>query len=590
MTVTVDQTAPPSERLAPVRRTYLYIVALVSLAVALAGMGSLVDALTQLWLEQPVGAVGTSIYNRGLASSAGLLLVATPIFLVHWGLAQGRRAEADERASLLRKLFLYAATALSLSWMVIVAYVLINETIVLAFGQPLAQSTLWPAEWLSLLIMGVTNGALVAYWYAMLQGDGDFGRERTSGRIVRQIFMFLAGLAGLVLMLWGASSALQVLLRLLVDTLVGRDGTELAAVTIAGLRWWQNDLAGALTQLLVGAWLAHINRAQWHEIVAGQPQEGQAALRRLYLYASVVIGAIATLTPAALLLRELLLMTFGDAGGTLAELLDKLIVPISFVPVGLTIWLWHWRVLQQEANAFGESNQGATVRRIYYYLVAATGLALMWVGLVELLHALLDTLLTGMAGPTSIWHEPLANGLSLLAVGAPIWALHWRSVQRIAGQANAAGSDERDALMRKIYLYGVALIGALIILFQLAQVIYRLLLVLMGDNSAGLMTTETAHQLADCLVAGLIWAVHLLAIRTDARLERAMPKPLSPAEQPASAQVAAAQAFAPAFDPAATPAVRRAALEQRRAELEEELAQVERELAALQAPTLTPHS
>ena len=141
-----------------------------------------------------------------------------------------------------------------------------------------------------------------------------------------------------------------------------------------------------------------------------------------------------------------------------------------------------------------------------------------------------------MAGPTDIWHEPLANGLSLLAIGAPIWALHWRSVQRVAGQANEQGSAERDALMRKIYLYGVALIGALIILFQLAQVIYRLLLALMGDVTASLFTTETAHQLADCLVAGLIWAVHLLAIRDDARLEKATPKPIRQVAPPAVAQ------------------------------------------------------
>jgi hypothetical protein len=504
------------------------------------------------------------IYSRGLASSAGLLLVATPIFLVHWGLAQGRQAESEERSSLLRKLFLYAATALSLGWMLIAAGVLVNEIAATAFGQPLEESSLWPAEWLSWLIMGVTNGALVMYWYAMLRADGDFGAERTPGRIVRQLFMLWAGLVGLALMLWGASSALQVLLRVLVDAL----GVSTGTVAVSGASWWRNDLAGALAQLLVGAWLAHLNRAQWRELVAAHPAEGQAALRRVYLYAGVAIGAIATLTPAALLLRELLLMLFGDSTGTLAALLDKVIVPISFVPVGLVVWLWHWHVLRQEAHAYGESDQGATVRRIYYYLMAATGLALLWVGCVELLHALLDTLLTGLAGPLNIWHEPLANGLSLLAVGAPIWALHWRSVQRIATQPDAAGSAERDALIRKIYLYGVALVGALIILFQLAQVIYQLLLMLMGDVSASLLTTQTAHQLADCLVAGTIWAVHLLAIRGDAALERAMPKPAG-STAPA----------VPAED--ATPAARRAALEQRKAQLEAELERINQDLEAL---------
>ena len=92
MTATYEQATRPSERLAPVRRTYIYLVAFVSLGVALAGMGSLVDALARLWLDQGGDTVGVYIYNRSLAASAGLLLVATPIFLVHWGLAQARRA------------------------------------------------------------------------------------------------------------------------------------------------------------------------------------------------------------------------------------------------------------------------------------------------------------------------------------------------------------------------------------------------------------------------------------------------------------------------------------------------------------------
>ena len=68
-------------------------------------------------------------------------------------------------------------------------------------------------------------------------------------------------------------------------------------------------------------------------------------------------------------------------------------------------------------------------------------------------------------------------------------------------------------------------------------------------------------------MAGAIWAVHLLAIRNDARLERATPKPaqLGEAERGSNA----------------TPEERRAYLEQRKAELEQELERVKEELATL---------
>lgn len=57
--------------------------------------------------------------------------------------------------------------------------------------------------------------------------------------------------------------------------------------------------------------------------------------------------------------------------------------------------------------------------------------------------ALLDTLLSSNLGPSGIWHEPLANGLSLLAVGAPIWLLHWRNVQGRAERTDATGAAEQ---------------------------------------------------------------------------------------------------------------------------------------------------
>jgi hypothetical protein len=548
---TLQQAAPPSDRLAPVRRTYIYIVAFISLAVTLSGIGSLVDTLLRLWLDSGEAAYGLFGYSRGIASSAGLLLVATPIFLIHWGLAQRHRNEAGERASLLRKAFLYAASAWSLVNLLLNIYLLIDSLAATVLGAAPQNTAPLAAQWGTAALLAAVHAALLAYWYTILQSDGDFGAEATTGRIVRQIFMLLAGLAGLALLLWGAANALAVGLRLLVDA---------AAPSIGG-DWWRSVLASTLAQVLVGGWLAYNNRNQWRTIVAQHPGEGQAALRRLYLYAAVVIGAVATLTPAALLLRELLLMLFGDSTGSLSALLNKLVTPLSYVPVGLVIWLWHWNVLRREAAAFGESHQGATVRRIYYYLMAATGLALLWAGNVELLNALIDTLFNWSLGPSGIWHEPLANGLSLLLVGAPIWAMHWRSVQSRAERTDAEGAAERDALPRKIYLYGVSLVAALILLFQLAQVIYRLLLLLMGDASAPLFSSETAHQLAGCLIAGVFWGVHLLAIRNDGRLEK-----ITPAAAPA---------------PALGAAQRRQALEQRRQALAAELAQIDQALAAL---------
>ncbi len=60
--------------------------------------------------------------------------------------------------------------------------------------------------------------------------------------------------------------------------------------------------------------------------------------------------------------------------------------------------------------------------------------------------------------------------------------------------------------------------GGLIILYYLAQVVYRLLLLLLGDMSVSFAGTEAAGELARSAIAAIIWIVHFMAIRRDAQM------------------------------------------------------------------------
>ncbi|MCO5208828.1 MAG: DUF5671 domain-containing protein [Caldilinea sp.] len=527
-------------RLVAVRRFYVYLVAFVSQIAMLVGMNDLIDIISRAWLQSD-GLLQGAFVRTATARSIGLLIVATPLFLVHWWLAQRHREEVEERSSVLRKLFLYGSTAAGLVVLLTNGYRLIRDTTWLAFGAPMSATEL-PAGWLHWGFMAAIGVGLVYYWYTVLVADDDFGHETGLGRFVRQLFLSIAGLIGLGIAMWGARTLIELGLQVAVDQAVGA----------LDVNWWRLPLGGAMSQILVGLWLVHATWAQWQEIVKLYAPEGRAVLRRIYLYVGIVAGAVATLTPAALLLREGLLILLGTGGGSTAELLDRMVGPVSFIPVGAVVWTWYWRTLRRETDAYGDSGESATVRRIYAYLVAATGLGLLWVGAVELLHALIDAMLVG-----DIWHEPLANGIALLAVGAPIWAIFWRRVQRIAERADAEGAAERDSWPRKLYLYGVALVGALVLLVTLAQVIYRVLLTLLGEPGIALSSNELAHQLADSAVAAVLWGVHLWAIRQDGRYAR-----------PSEAVPAAAVPLS---------------VEEQRAMLEAQIAQLEQQLAAARA-------
>lgn len=520
-----------ASRLPTVRRLYFYLVALISFIAALAGFDSLVQQLTNAWLGSAIGeAVYDAAYMRqAMARSGGLLLVATPIFLLHWGYMHRRRHEPGELGAGLRKFFLYASSGVAIFYILTNGQRFLSAVTRLALGEPAADSAIWPSEWLYLLIMITASLALQIYFHTVLVGDGDYGHERGAAGTWRRLYQALAGLVGLALIIQGTADIIASGWRALTEMSVD------ALATAAG--WWRYDLGSGVAMTLMGSVLARVNWQRWLRITAAAPVEGVTALRRLYLYVAVVISALATLIPAAALLREILLVSFGSPSATWSNVLDTLRDSLPYVPAGLASWVWHWRVLHREAEAYGESTEGATVRRLYYYAVAATGLALLWFGAVNVLQAGLDRLFVA-AQENRFWIEPLATGLSLLAVGAPIWSLHWQTVQTQARRTDTPGAQERASLPRRIYLYGVALTGALLILFYLAQVVYRLLLMLLGDPDAGLLSASTVADIARSAIAALLWAVHLLAIRGDTRLAGSEPAlaPLPVADERAALQ------------------------------------------------------
>ncbi|MFM7172695.1 MAG: DUF5671 domain-containing protein [Caldilinea sp.] len=538
MQATDSAQQPKVHRLAAVRRFYVYLVAFVSQIFVLVGVIDLIDLIGRMWLQSGGILQGTFV-RSATARSIGMLAVATPLFLVHWWLGQRFREDPPERASVLRKLFLYGSTAVSLGLLLANLYPIIRDLTWLIAGVPVRSVELWPSGWLTWGSTAGIGAGLLGYWHRVLVADGDQGREQRGARFVRQLFLLVAGLFGLGLAVWGARTLIQLGLQVAVDRWSGALDQE----------WWHLPFGGAFSQLLVGGWLWRVNWQQWRQMIDIDRHEGQAALRRIYLYLSVFSGAALALTPAALLLREALLMALGSGGGTLAELLEQMVEPTSFIPIGVLVWGGHWALLRRETDAYGDSGQSAMVRRLYAYLVAAIGLALLWTGAVQVIHALLGSWLTG-----DLWDDPLATGLSLLAVGAPVWTIFWRRVQSIAEAAE--GAQERDSWPRKVYLYGVALVGALVLLSTLAQALYRVLLTLLGEPDLAFSSNELAYQLADSAIAAVLWSIHLWALRADGRFE----KPPQVVEAP---------------DP-------HAALQVRIALLEQELNNARTELAALE--------
>ena len=121
--------------------------------VGLSGLLSLLEVLSEVWLGDIGVSVNTASYVREVvARSGGMLLVATPIFLIHWRYIQRLNTEPTEATSGIRKFFLYLISAITLGWGAALTGELLEGVTGLLLGIPIAESDIWPGRWLFLLL------------------------------------------------------------------------------------------------------------------------------------------------------------------------------------------------------------------------------------------------------------------------------------------------------------------------------------------------------------------------------------------------------------------------------------------------------
>lgn len=96
-----------------------------------------------------------------------------------------------------------------------------------------------------------------------------------------------------------------------------------------------------------------------------------------------------------------------------------------------------------------------TIRRLYFYAVAAISIEVVLWGVIGLLRSIFNARQVVDSAST------LAQALSLILVGMPIFLFHWLWAQR----ASAQDDEERSSTIRALFLYGI-LLGTLVPVVQ----------------------------------------------------------------------------------------------------------------------------
>lgn len=446
------------------------------------------------------------VFNReSVAVELAIIVVALPLFLVHW-LWAGRatRQDPEERSSFPRQLYLYGMLAAFLAPALVHAYGALRALLFLVVGVSRVSVVRFFAAWSNDAVLRMTIPAVVVlaagwlfHWYVKRDDDRQ-QIEPEAATLLRHLYTFGFALAGLVttavatgLMLrWGLN-------RLLDGSLVLGPAREF--------------FPAGLSQLAVGLplWLAFWLPAQ-RAFAAAERRERESVVRKTYLYLATFAGAVVFISTVSALLADVLERLFRVPSGE-----GNLSTALALIAVSGGAWAYHAFVLRQDAAAEAEVQQQALVRRIYTYLMAGLGLGALLIGLAGILTVLFQALDEG-AVSTEL-RRLLADFLAVLLAGLVVWVWQWAQAVRAVHAPPPAGIGEQRSFVRRSYLYLYIFAATMAILASAIYIVSQLLMVVLGARELGGLLFDLAQAISYAILAVALWVYHGLMLRQDQR-------------------------------------------------------------------------
>lgn len=517
-----------------VQRVYVYVVAIVAVHMIVLGVANLLRVFAELALSAPSGGFTglpflfadfsrpRELYREQASLAIALLLVGTPAWWIHYGLAARAVArDVAERATGVRSLYVHVV-------------VFVTALLVFGYGQ----------RTLRLILQGTTFGqaqtdpnqafGLEANWEARAAGAGAMAlaaavtlafhlRLSLADRVavavrgraaeVRQLALYALVVVGLFFAAFTTVTTLDGIWRRIVDIFVTLPGIPANDRFGPGgpsqdefLRF---ELLGAIPRIVAGLalWLG-----AWIPIQRGLVRgpdvdvERRSIVRKLAIYLVVFVSALAVLVAATIALSVVGRRVLGDlVVEQYSSLWHELGFPLTTLPVFGALWLFHRRVVEGEASRETELARAATIRRLYTYLICAIGLAMAAIGAAGTIGVFGSQVL----GVNAHSNGETATYLSLLVVGAGAWAYHWR-------QARARlDDDERTSQPRRLYLYLAVLGGVLGMLVFGSAALYRLLNAVLAFSFPLETWHDIWHFVVDAGVSAAAFVTHLRILRAE---------------------------------------------------------------------------
>ena len=347
-----------------IRRFWFYAITLVTLGIFAAGVGQLLTLLFDMTIKGSyLTQVGETTFNQQqLSLGLAMTVIGGPLWFFFWRAVQRRvKDNQEEIGAVMRKLFL---NFILLETAIMGLTAASNFLRWLMAGVPLAEFS--PSG----LAIVIVAGIVWFYHWRVSEGEG---HPSSAAKTLRRWYVYILAGFGLV---WLAVGLVQLINTAVINLPIWGD-------TLVRGQFWNSTAQMNIALILLGGltWYFH-----WFRMAR---DDFDSALRQVYFYLLTISGgAITALVASTILLYRFFIWVFGGTPISASPHFQFLGWAVPTILVGLAIWGYHSRLVQEEAGKVQEKRQSA--QRVYFYLMSFLGLGTLAAGLSILLGILLD--------------------------------------------------------------------------------------------------------------------------------------------------------------------------------------------------------
>ncbi|MBI4300207.1 MAG: hypothetical protein HY677_03650 [Chloroflexi bacterium] len=344
-----DREGQPNADAMSIRRAYVYLLALFSLAMLSLGVGGLLSSLLGVAYDalfgRPQLLIGEATgWNEATKTGVAMALVGGLLWWWHW-----HRTARGDVESTLRQVYLYLFAVLGGATVVVVfASILLYHLLQWFIGKPEATSARVQFDVVSSVIAAVVvGGGLWGYHWGVVQREAALARRGLTE--ARRVYNYLVAAVGLVTLGVGLTTIFAVAFGLLSPERGPR---------LTGGDWWRNPLVLAITLLAVGVPLWGLYWSEVQRLAAdGGPTERHALSRRVFIYLIFFASVLLTLVNLSIALFRLFDALLGE--GTRSTLLWDVRWNIGMLLTAGAVSIYYWLVLREDRQALALAPQAA---------------------------------------------------------------------------------------------------------------------------------------------------------------------------------------------------------------------------------------